>query len=206
MVPKPPGINNLLLVDESYATGTQMNQAIKTLSGKHFRITKAVLILTNKERAGDIDYYYKLIPGPVMFEWAIGHQKGSWEKIAFDLDGVICEDCPPGVDLNDVEYRKWLEQAKPFLIPSYTIDVIISSRLEKYREPTTAWLNAHEVKYSKLILWNIPSKGERAGQWLNYKLKMLKQEMPDAMYESDNELASELHRKTGIPILSISQQ
>ena len=46
----------------------------------------------------------------------------------------------------------------------YEINTIVTSRLEKYREPTEKWLKDHGVKYKQLIMLDLPSAEERRKQ------------------------------------------
>jgi hypothetical protein len=126
-------------------------------------------------------------------------------RLASDLDGVICEDCPPGVDGDEEKYRRWLTNAKPYLIPNFEFDTIISSRLEKYRAETEKWLQLHGVKYKELVLWNLESKKERKGQHAQHKVDYLLKIKPDMFWESSFWEAKEIWAKTSIPTLCVDQ-
>lgn len=87
---------NILLVDDSISTGEAMADSLKLLYSKgDFNITRAVLIASGSSEEL-VDLSYKIVLHPRIFEWALVRQKGAGvAKIAIDLDGVICEDCPP---------------------------------------------------------------------------------------------------------------
>ena len=197
-------MQNILLVDDSITGGKTMKESLKLLRpyNKKLNITKAALIATEKSR-GLVDLYYKIIPHPRIFEWNLLHAKKG--KLATDLDGVICENCPPGVDSNEELYINWIKTAKPYLIPAFEIDAIISCRLEKYRKETEDWLAKHNVRYKKLILWNIPSKQERKGRNAKYKIEALLKIKPDLFWESSFYEAKQIWKATKIPTLCVAK-
>ena len=48
------------------------------------------------------------------------------QKIGFDMDGVLCEDCSYENVIDEEKYTKFLREAKPYLIPHYKVDYIIT--------------------------------------------------------------------------------
>lgn len=197
-------LQNILLVDDSITDGKTMKESLKLIRAynKKFNITKAALIAT-EESKDFLDLYYKIIPHPRLFEWNLLHSKKG--KIATDLDGVICENCPPGVDSNEELYLNWLKTARPYLIPAFEIDAIISCRLQKYRKETEEWLAKHNVRYKKLILWDILSKQERKGRNAKYKIEALLKIKPDLFWESSLYEAKQIWNATKIPTLCVDE-
>lgn len=194
---------NILLVDDSITSGATMKKYLKLLSSRRsLKVAKAALIAT-KQTKGLVDFYYKIVPQPRIFEWNLLHAKKG--KLISDLDGVICENCPPGIDPDEKKYLQWIKNAKPFLVPIFEIDVILSNRLEKYRAETQKWLAKHSVRYKKLILWNIQSKEERNGKHAKRKIEILLKIKPDIFWESSYEEAKKIWQVTKIPTLCINQ-
>lgn len=196
-------IKNVLLVDDSATTGNTITKNFDLLKKAKptIKIIKGVLLATNDSKQV-IDTYHKIIPQPRIFEWNIMH--GKRFRLAVDLDGVLSEECPPGVDLNEGLYLKWLLNAKPLRIPEFEIDAIISNRLEIYRELTEKWLGKNNIRYKKLYLWNINSKLERKDH-ANNKIEHLTKIKPDIYWESDVEQAKLIFEKTKIPTLSLQE-
>jgi orotate phosphoribosyltransferase len=197
-----PG-KNVLLVDDSVSSihGT-MEKAYSRLISKGFTVRTAVLYVT-EETKNVVNFYHRVIPPiPHRFEWNL--MRAYTGYTASDLDGVLCEDCPEGVDLDEPKYVEWLRNAKPFLIPRYTLDLIISSRLEKYRELTVDWLRRNGVSYNHLVLWDLQDKSMRTFKGhVDFKAKMLGRFKPDWYWESSPEEAVQIAEKTGIPCLCI---
>ena len=164
----------------------------------HVNITKGALI-TTKTSVHLVDLHYKIVPQPRIFEWNLIHSKKG--RTCSDLDGVICENCPSGVDAEEEQYLKWLSQAKPYLIPDFELDAIISCRLEKYRSQTELWLAENGVRYKRLILWDIASKANRKGKNAQHKIRWLLQLKPVLFIESSLWEAEQIYAATKIPTL-----
>jgi len=192
----------VLLVDDSVESGKSIDEAFSFLSSYNTNcsITKAALIVT-KSSAKMVDFHYKVVPQPRLFEWNIMHSKKG--KTCSDLDGVICENCPPKFDGNENLYVKWIQSAKPYLIPSFELDAIVSSRLEKYRSETEDWLKKQDVHYKELILWDVESKASRKGKHAQHKISWLLKLKPDLFFESSLWEAQQIHANTKIPTLCV---
>lgn len=203
LIDKKEEYKNILLVDDSITSGKTIEESLQLLrSYENLNITKAALIATEESKAL-VDLYYKIIPHPRVFEWNLLHSKKG--KLVSDLDGVICENCPPGVDLNEELYTKWIKNAKPYLIPAFEIDVILSNRLEKYRSETEEWLAKHGVRYKELILWDIQSKKERGGKHAQRKIEVLLKIKPDMFWESSFAEAKHIWEATKISTICIDE-
>ncbi|MCK5306303.1 MAG: hypothetical protein KAJ66_04150 [Candidatus Omnitrophica bacterium] len=204
LINKKGDYKNILLIDDSITNGTAMEESFNFLcsSRENLNITKAVLIATEDSKHL-VDIYYKIIPNPRIFEWNLVHSKKG--KFATDLDGVICENCPPGVDSNEELYVKWIKNAKPYLLPTFEIDVIVSNRLEKYRFGTEKWLAKYGICYKKLILWNIESKQKRYGKYAQRKIELLLKIKPSIFWESSFGEAKKIWKVTKIPTLCIDE-
>jgi len=204
LIPQKNKYKKVLLVDDSITTGKAMEKSLRILSQsqKCIHITKAALIATNESKSL-VDLYYKIIPHPRLFEWNLLH--ASKGILASDMDGVICENCPPGVDSNEELYIEWIKNAKQYLIPTFEIDIIVSNRLEKYRADTEEWLAKHGVLYKKLVLWSINSKQERKGRYAQNKIDTILKYKPEIIWESSINEAKQIYEATKIPTLCIDE-
>ena len=202
---KKEGLCRVLLVDDciSHKKTIEEPEQILHSSNRNLQITKAVL-LVSEEATNYVDTYYKVLYDyPLVAEWELIHR--PWENIAVDMDGVICEDCPSYIDNNEKRYREWLTSARPYLIPTYKIDYIISCRLEKYRPETEEWLKRHEVQYGQLILWDIASKDDRSGKFAEHKIDVLLKIKPVVYWESSYHQAKKIWESTRIPTICIDE-
>lgn len=204
LIPEKEEYTKILLIDDSIFSGKSIedNMLILNQSRKDIIITKAALMVTNESKSL-VDLHYKMVPYPRLFEWNLLH--ASKGKLASDMDGVICEKCPPGVDRDEELYIKWIKNAKPYLIPAFEIDLIVSNRLEKYRADTEKWLTRHGVRYKELVLWNLQYKQERNGKFAQHKIEVILQYKPDMVWESSFHESKQIFRVTRIPTLCVDE-
>jgi len=197
-----PDFKNILLVDDSISAGKTMRNNLHLLrvSFPQARIATAALIAAEESKRA-VDFIFKVIPHPRIFEWNMLHVKRG--VTVLDLDGVICKNCPPGVDADEKAYISWIQAVKPYLIPAFEIDMIISCRLERYRDLTEKWLKRHNVRYKDLILWDIGSKRERHGKYARHKIKHILRYKPEIIWESNLGQAKAIWQATKIPTLCI---
>ena len=195
------GIEKVLLLDESIGSGRQLRRTLARLRSAHPNLEIiSGLLLPNKGSRKMVDHYYKVIPTPRYFEWEVMHNK-KFKSVAFDFDGVLCEDCPQEVDYDEDQYRQFLENAKPYLVPHFEIDYIVSNRLEKYRDLTEAWLKRHGVRYRHLVLWDIDDKDKRLGGFAANKINQVLRLKPRLFVESSYWQSRQIAFATGIPVL-----
>ena len=203
-------VKHVLVVDDSVDTGRSMSKAMDAIrsAGHDTKVTKGALIV-HGETSSMVDLYHKVLGHPRVFEWNILHRKiaSYWGHgvLAVDMDGVLCSDCPPGVDQDELRYVEWINTARPYLIPAFEIDSIVTSRLEKYREATENWLREHNVKYKELHMWDIPNKSDRNGEFAKHKIVELLRLKPDMYWESNLAQSQEIWDNTRIPTLCIDE-
>ena len=203
-------VKHVLLVDDAVDTGRAMSGAMDLIRpvSKHIAVTKASLIVREESRPM-VDLYHKVIAPPRVYEWNILHRKiaSYWGHgiLAVDMDGVLCADCPQWIDQDEELYLDWIKTAKPYLIPAFEIDAIVTSRLEKYRQETERWLEEHDVKYKKLFMWKIGDKSERNGKFARHKIDELLQLKPDMYWESTWDQSQKIWAETKIPTLCIDE-
>ena len=193
--------NKVLLIDDSCSSGSSILK-VKQMVGKC--TTACVYVVQGSESI--VDIHLERIYTPYQFEWCIAHQAGAGiSNIAMDMDGVICEDCYAGNQDNE-EYVKWLENAKPLIIPGYKIKAIISNRLAKYEKQTIKWLKRHNVRYDNLYLWDIEKRPDNIDLWTAHKVNALKRMDIDLMYESDPYQSSVISERCKIPVICFSNK
>jgi len=192
----------ILIVDDSIASGSAMEKAkelIKTVSADFEINLCAIYVVPGKVKM--VDYYFEEVALPRYFQWNILHHS-TLEKACFDIDGVLCID--PTEDQNDDGpiYTDFVLNAKPLFIPSCKIGTLVTSRLEKYRKETETWLDKNNVKYSKLVMLDLPNKEAR--QKLNnhakHKANTYKDISYNLFFESSLNQAIEINRITGKPV------
>lgn len=153
-------IRRVLLVDDSIQFGGQLEKVMSRLVDKtQYEFTTFVIYASESGRE-KVDYFAECLPSPRIFQWNL---LNSWiyEFSCVDIDGVLCED--PTEEQNDdgEEYLDFLENAVPKYLPPCKVDVLVTSRLEKYRPQTERWLAKVGVSFNKLEMLNLPDKATR---------------------------------------------
>lgn len=140
----------ILVVDDSVASGSAMDkvkESLKELSTQFEISYCAIYVIPGKEKT--VDYLFEVVPLPRYFQWNIMNHT-TLEKACFDIDGVLCVD--PNEDQNDDGpiYTDFVLNAPPLFIPGAKIGTIVTSRLEKYRKETEAWLQKYNIRYNEI--------------------------------------------------------
>lgn len=201
----PQEAKKILIVEDSYNTGEKLAKLLNDIP-KIERKKCQTMAVYSAIKDPMIDYFFELVPQPRMFEWNIMHHPDI-KNSCFDMDGVLCED-PTGEQNDDgKKYLEFIKKTKPKYIPTYTIDTIITSRLEKYRKPTEEWLKKHNVKYNNLIMLNGVTAEERRKLGLHGKFKAneYKNSKYTLFYESNYDQAVEINMITKKPVYCVDE-
>jgi uncharacterized HAD superfamily protein len=193
----------------SVDSGASMRSVLADLEvlreGRTF-ITAAVYASSRGTSA--VDIYFEQVDMPRVFAWNLFH-RNELDHCCVDIDGVLCHD--PTQDENDdgPRYLRFLESATPLARPTYRIGHLVTSRLEKYREPTVRWLQAHGIKFSQLHMLDLPSAEERRrrGCHAEFKARVYRSIVDATLFiESDPTQALEIARLSGKPVLDYTSQ
>lgn len=190
----------ILVMDDSATTGAAVLKARDTCKERFpdAEIHTAVLFAAPNTE-GLVDYFQESIPQPRFFEWNIMHSKQG--ILATDMDGVLCENSPPGVSDDEEANVHWMKTAKPHLIPGFTIDYIVTNRFERHREVTENWLKEHNVDYDQLLMSPLSAKPDTNGHQIAHKVERLCAIKPDIFWESSEWEAENIWRQTRVPTL-----
>ncbi len=150
----------------------------------------------------DADLVMESLGGPALCEWNIMHDR-VLASSCFDIDGVICSNCPKADDDDGVRYAAFLTNATQLYLPTRTVKYLVTARKEKYRAQTEAWLQKHGVEYEQLIMMQPEEEKLSHGA---YKGKFFKSVDALLFVESEHDQAEEIARISGKPVLSIEAQ
>jgi uncharacterized HAD superfamily protein len=118
----------------------------------------------------------------------------------------LCED--PNEEQNDdgENYLIFLQHTRPKYLPPCKVDVLVTSRLEKYRQQTEAWLQKHGIQYHKLEMLDLPDKETRVRLGIHAKFKSdiyRKYDQAALFIESSKYQSEEIHKQTGKNVFCI---
>lgn len=202
---KPQDASKILIVEDSYVTGTKLWENIGQLPEEIQRKADVVAVFSSV-KAPRLNFYLEQLSYPRIFEWNIFHHI-LVSSSAFDMDGVLCEDPLPEQNDDGDRYREFVLNANPKYLPTVPIKAIVTSRLEKYRDITEQWLKKHEVVYEELIMLDLPSAAERQrlGSHAPFKAKEFKKIKYDLFFESEYNQAIEINRLTNKPVYCVDE-
>lgn len=198
----------VLVVDDSILSGTSMREAREKVGRAGLSDRCVFCAVYGVDEAGtDADIVLERVPTPRIFQWNIMNHN-VLERCCFDIDGVLC--CDPTTEENDdgPGYVKFLSEARPLLMPGRKVAHLVTSRLERYRAETEAWLAANNISYGKLWMLNVATAEER--RRLNahgaFKAEVYRQVDAQLFVESEERQAIDIARLSGKPVLSIESQ
>jgi uncharacterized HAD superfamily protein/adenine/guanine phosphoribosyltransferase-like PRPP-binding protein len=201
-VNKPRG-SKILIVDDSTSvpghTLLQIRERLKSVEGE-FSFGAVY-----REPGGKAaDHVFKDMLKPRMFEW-------NWFRHYYlrtailDIDGVLCEDWTHRSEVNhDPEFEQHMENAKPLWLPQIPVLGLATSRIERYRPQTEAWLARHGVQYKFLYMHPAATPEARRAANDHAKRKSDAYRLhPRAMLfiESADKQAQQIHAATRRPVL-----
>lgn len=203
-------IKKVLLVDDSCYSGHTITSLRNYLIEQEIQVTTAACIVrpVAQER---VNIYGVLQPSPHFFEWHMPNStfltgrmanpalKGG---LAFDFDGVLCADVPAHLDTDDEKYANYIANAPLLMRPvMHPIKLIVTFRLEKYREITEAWLKRWGISCEKLIMYPAATMKERKFDAGTHKGIPLKESTCFGMIESCKWQARDIAKTSGKPVI-----
>ena len=204
-VTSPWEARRVLVVDDSYNTGTRLHELLESLPTEvRDRCDVSVIYAVSEDI--DVDFYLEVVPMPRVFEWNILHHIAYLQSTAFDMDGVLCRDPTDEENDDGPRYRHFIRTADPLFLPSFKIAAIITSRLERYRPETEEWLRQHGVDYDALIMLNMESAEERRQKQVHgsFKAEQLARGNYILFVESDQNQALEINRLWRKPVYCVA--
>lgn len=191
---------SILVLDDTATTGKAVLKAKAAVQERYpDALVNTAVVYAAPNTKDMVDYYAEVIPQPRYFEWNLMHSKQG--ILATDMDGVLCENCPPGVSDDEEAYVHWMKTAKPHLIPGFSIEYIVTNRFERHRAITETWLHDHGVDYGQLLMSPLSQKPETQGHQITHKVKRLCAIKPDIFWESSEWEAENIWRQTRVPTL-----
>lgn len=147
--PKHQGIT--LVVDDTTMTGNSLQRTkhvIADMPGK--KLFAAIYV--NPAAKAKPDLWAVDLPWPHLLQWNLFNSV-MMDSCAFDFDGVLCHDCPIADDDDGPRYEAFLKNAIPrHLVRKRQIKLIVTARLEKYRQLTNDWLDVWGISVDRLVM------------------------------------------------------
>lgn len=199
---------HVLIVDDSVSSGKAIKGAKELFAEKNVSVkTTFMAVYALNVSKGMVDIYLELCEQPRMFEWNYMHH-WALEYCCMDIDGVVCEDPDRSQNDDGEKYIEFLENAAPKFIPTQKVGRFVSTRLEKYRPQTEAWMKKYGIEYDELIMMDGVSAKERAlmGNHAEHKANVYKNCDAILFFESDYDQALNICQLSGKPVFCIENR
>jgi len=198
-------IRHALIVDDSIHTGTSLKEARALLAPleETMKLTFCAIYAADSVSIGD-EVTLVHLPQPRVFEWNLMHHP-ILNRACVDIDGVLCLDPTHAQNDDGQAYLNFLLEATARPVPTTRIGELVTSRLEKYRPETEAWLKRHNIEYDKLVMLDLPTAEERRrlGAHASFKGQHYRKSSATIFIESELHQAEEIANISGKPVLSI---
>lgn len=195
-------IDTVLVIDDSVWTGTQMTETRGRLAAEEFPFDiEYAATYVNWDNREHVDYWAESVPGPRVFEWNVMHHV-KLPQFCIDIDGVLCRD-PTSEENDDGEqYRRFIREVEPRVVPNGRIGWLVTCRLEKYREETERWLAEHGIEYEELVMMDYPDAEARraAGDHAAYKARVYEETGASLFIESSPRQATDIRDRADKPV------
>lgn len=200
-------VRKVLVVDDSCYSGRAIDTArerLAALAGKYEFVYAAVYGRTAS--LDKVDCCLEIVDGKRVWQWNYLNHSIA-QAACFDMDGVLCVDPTPEENDDGPKYLNFIKNTAPLYIPTYKIRAVVTSRLEKYREATEAWLREHGVQYDELVMLNMATAEERrqANCHAKFKAEAYKKRTGTTLFvESEDRQAKEIAFLTGKEVLCVT--
>lgn len=189
----------VVIIDDTVGSGRairELRQAIAELGlkGRFFFCAVWGTVRTHP----DVDCVMQAVDEDAVFPWNIMHHVVLAEACV-DIDGVLCANPEEHESFEGRAYDQFLERAISLHRTSGKIGWLVTSRLEKHRQSTEAWLAAHEVEYENLVMATPEEKADSPA----YKARVYEKTGAQIFIESEPEDAAIIATLSGRPVICI---
>jgi uncharacterized HAD superfamily protein len=193
-----------LIVGDSVSTGAQMATARRRLEriGMQFDPIFMAAYVSPQGR-NTVELILEDIPHACLFEWNLLHHD-IMRKTCVGIDGVLCPN-PTKQEYDDgPRYESFLRSAPVLRAPTRKIGWLVTLRPERYRSQTEDWLEHAGIRYSELLMLDLPGAQSRRGLGAHeFKAEIYHELKSPLFIESDRTQAVTIADRAGKPVLSL---
>ncbi|MCE6951380.1 phosphoribosyltransferase [Cereibacter sphaeroides] len=198
----------ILVLEDSLSSGIAMQEARDRVAaaGRSEGVLFAAIYGTRPHHP-EADLIFEVVPQPRMFQWNAMHHP-FLSRCCVDIDGILCHDPTAAENDDGPAYLEFLLGARPLCRTRQRIGMLVTSRLEKYRPQTEAWLAAQGIAFDRLVMLDLPSREERLrlGAHGSFKAGIYRQSDAILFIESEPNQAERIMRLSGRPVLCLPDQ
>jgi hypothetical protein len=193
----------ILVVDDTTFKGGSLIHARQIVKNNHPEVDAIfAVVYRNPSSTATPDLYAKDLPDPHLLEWNFPNSVYT-TMAGYDFDGILCRNPYPHEDDDGEKYRHFLLNAEPILLPRKgELRLIVTARLEKYRDETMAWLKKWNIVPRRLIMGPWKDNHERnQSNVASWKAKKVASSGVRLYVESEPPLAERIAELSGVPTL-----
>jgi len=199
----------VVVIDDTVMTGNSL-RAIRPIVEREFGEATTACVYVNPKAARKPDITVHELGWPHLLEWNLFNSVLS-PNLACDFDGVFCHDCQPGQDDDGLAYLDFINNARPLYTPRRVpVPLVVTARIEKYREPTLAWLRRQGIRVNQLIMHPAKTLQERrrddiaawkAKHFIEWNNRHRPEPAPNGFIESDDTQARRIAQLSGLMVV-----
>ena len=196
----------VLVIDDSIYNGNAMREVRARVEAAGLAENCVFCAVFGADRThGEADAVLERVPRPRVFQWNVFHH-AHLQHACLDIDGVLCRDPEAHENDDGAAYRRFLAETTPLHTPSVFVGHLVTSRLERYRPETEAWLARRGIRYGALHMLDLPSAAERRrlGAHADHKAAVYRATPTALFIESEPDQAEAIARAAGKPVLCIA--
>lgn len=195
----------ILVVDDCISRGTEIRRTKQIIDRLGFaNRTVYLAVFSFPENPHLADFTLQVVPRPMCFQWSFMHTP-ELKGYCLDIDGLLCREAGLEQDDGGIDDEDFLSDATPLFLPTAEVGWLVTSRLEKHREATEAWLARHRVRYRELVMLDVPSH-EILNEALHvdFKASAYRRSGASLLIENSPVLAQRIAAKTGLPVMCMT--
>lgn len=148
-----------IVVDDSISSGASMRSVKEKFASRSERFIY-VAAIGEKEEYKECDIVLEVVKELRFFE--LNFFRTEWvSNCVFDIDGVLCPDPEPGIDLDINKYTNHILNAPPLIIPQFQIGAICTHRPRSFYKQTLEWLEKNHIGVDEIFMGNYDSIQEK---------------------------------------------
>ena len=202
------GPGRVLVVDDSILSGESMVAVRERVAAvKPDADVLYCAVYGVRDDHAEVDFTLESVAHPRIFQWNL-MRHNRLANACFDIDGVLCFDPEQSQNDDGAIYEDFCLNARPLLVPGVRIGHLVTSRLERFRPQTEAWLDAQGIEYDRLWMIDLPTAEERRRLKAHapHKARVYRETGACLFVESEDEQAQTIAELSGLPVLSIEGQ
>jgi hypothetical protein len=195
---------HVAVIDDTTFKGGSLSHTHGTMRKVHPKVNAVfATVYRNPRSRGKPHLSAVELPEPHFLEWNLFNSVyNQWT--AYDFDGILCRNPSSWEDDDGGVYQRWMDEVAPLgYFPRKGARLIVTARLERYRESTEAWLRRWRIGCEYLVMGPWESNRERSRHSIaRWKAEQLKRHPNIRLYvESEPHLAKQIAAISGVPVL-----